>query len=560
MHWVWPLPVLVIATVLGAALGVLGWRSARRRRQALAPWAVPARSGWRPAALAGTWLLLWVALARPQWGTERPAGPLGGNVVVAIDRSASMRATDAQPSRLAVATQWVQDLAAQLPGCRLGLLVFAGEAQALCPTTTDHAIFRDLLTAVPRVFSGQEGSELRPALELGRQVLERAGGGVLVVVTDGEYHDRDPATGLHGERQGMVDLLTVTVGGSTPVPVPGATLGTVVTDPRHGGSALTAAQPEAMRALARASAGLAIDAGSSTAELAAAMRFVEARLASRALPALAVRRAERFRWPLGLALLLLILRLAVPARGRPTVLPPAVQRLGAALVLLLVPGHRVCSEDDGGAAARIAALREVSLQAPGPDRPRCLYNLALALQESGQAEAARRTYAGAMALPGGTAEVRASCLNNLAVLDLAAAGADGDAEAALARLGRAQAGLREALRLDPRLEVARRNLREAEAVAEGARARLAVRGPKPSARAGNAAALPPPKSVAGQVPAPPAAALPAVGGGSALRPGAPLPDGVALERLCRDAGSASEFQQLLRRGRAPVPRTATLPW
>ena len=574
MHWLWPIPVLLIAGVLGTVLGLLGRHAARRRRSLLAPWVgagceswpaavLPRRSRWRALALAGTWVLVLVALARPQWGTVGSVADLGGTVVLAIDSSASMRAADVSPSRQALARQWVGDLAAQLPGCRLGLITFAGEAQVLCPPTVDHAIFRELLTEVAAAVPSREGSELGPALELGRKVLERAGGGILVVVTDGEYHDRDPGAALQGGRRGTLDLLTVTVGGSTPVPVPGPRAGAVVSDPRHGGAALTAAHPGALRALAQAAGGLAIDSAGAGAGAAAAVRFIAARLLTRTAPSPGVQPAERFQWPAALALVLLVLRLATPAVRRGGTALPTSRRPGAPLAPLLVLCLVVRGADEGSlVSARIEARRAASLQAPGHDRPRCLYNLALALQESGQAAEARQAYAEALALPGGAAPVRARCLNNLGVLDT------GEARERLARspdlaaeaLGRARAALHEALRLDPHLEVADRNLREAQSLAERLQVRQALAGTETLADAPGAGVPPAAAPATAPSPLPPRAALPAAGSATASRDGVPGQDSSALERLCEDAGSAREFMRLLRRGRTPERPAAGLPW
>ena len=48
MHWVWPIQVLLAAGVLVPALGLLGWRAARRRRQLLTAW-LGARPEFWPA-------------------------------------------------------------------------------------------------------------------------------------------------------------------------------------------------------------------------------------------------------------------------------------------------------------------------------------------------------------------------------------------------------------------------------------------------------------------------------------------------------------------------------
>jgi Ca-activated chloride channel homolog len=577
MHWVWPVQVLLLAGVLGPVLGLLAWHAARRRRQALAAWAGGGGEAWpagvsprwvalRAAALAGALVLILTALARPQYGMTEAESEIRGPVVVVVDGSASMRARDVSPSRLELARQWVHDLAAQLPGCRLGLIAFAGEAQVLCPPTEDQAVFGDLLTEIPGGLAGENGTELGPALDLGRRALTRAGGGVLVLVTDGEYHDRDPGTALRGRSGDVLGLVTVTVGRSVPVPVPGSAAGTVVSDPRTGRTALTAARPAALRELARSADGLAIEATSSGAATAAAVRFIQERLAPRAGAAVGPCRTERFQWPVGLALVLLVLRLATPTglRARPRA---AAWRLGGSLAAAFCLVATVRGAGVPGAAAAIAELRAASLRAPGHDRPRCLYNLALALHESGQRAEARAAYLEALALRGGTAEVRARCLNNLGALDMqdVQERAAEDAGAALAALARGEAAWREALRLDPRLEVARCNLQGVGALADLLRARAAVVATESAARSSTPVPAPPESDRDEPVAVRPQATLPVAatqaGLVGAVPAGQPARDADALERLCREAGSARDYLQIVSsRTRPAQGRPALLPW
>ena len=99
----------------------------------------PRRPGrWRhlPTALILVGLvLLTVALAGPTADTKEPRNR--ATVMLAIDVSLSMEATDVAPNRLAAAqeaaTQFVDDLT---PGVNLGIVSFAGIATVLvCPTT-----------------------------------------------------------------------------------------------------------------------------------------------------------------------------------------------------------------------------------------------------------------------------------------------------------------------------------------------------------------------------------------------------------------------------------------
>jgi Ca-activated chloride channel family protein len=102
---------------------------------------VPRRaSPWRHvpiAVLLAALLLLTVALAGPTRDTRVPRNR--AVIMLAIDVSQSMRATDVAPSRLDAAKQAAKQFAKQLtPGVNLGLISFAGTANVLVSPTPRH--------------------------------------------------------------------------------------------------------------------------------------------------------------------------------------------------------------------------------------------------------------------------------------------------------------------------------------------------------------------------------------------------------------------------------------
>ena len=86
------------------------------------------------------------SLAQPRYGyTWEESKRHGRDVIVAIDCSRSMLATDLNPSRLARAKLATQDLIGQLPGDRVGLIAFAGTAFLQAPLTVDYSAVLDSL-------------------------------------------------------------------------------------------------------------------------------------------------------------------------------------------------------------------------------------------------------------------------------------------------------------------------------------------------------------------------------------------------------------------------------
>ena len=79
------------------------------------------------AILALAVFLALFSLARPQWGFEwQEIKHVGLDMLIAIDVSKSMLATDVKPNRLERSKFAVKDLIGRLNGDRIGLVAFAG--------------------------------------------------------------------------------------------------------------------------------------------------------------------------------------------------------------------------------------------------------------------------------------------------------------------------------------------------------------------------------------------------------------------------------------------------
>jgi Ca-activated chloride channel family protein len=115
-------------------------QSRRRRRLRRFTEADVPQSMWRHVPIAVSLLalaLLTVALATPTHDMKIPRNR--AVIMVVIDMSNSMRATDVDPNRLKAAEQAASQFATQLtPGINLGLVGFAGTPYLLVPPTPQH--------------------------------------------------------------------------------------------------------------------------------------------------------------------------------------------------------------------------------------------------------------------------------------------------------------------------------------------------------------------------------------------------------------------------------------
>lgn len=133
-----------------------------------------------------------LALMRPQWGFQwQEVKRRGLDILIAIDTSKSMLATDVKPNRLERSKLAVKDLIKKLKGDRIGLIAFSGTAFSQCPLTVDYDGFllslNDLsVNTIPR-----GGTSISSAI---KEALKSYEGGqdkykILVVITDGEDHE-----------------------------------------------------------------------------------------------------------------------------------------------------------------------------------------------------------------------------------------------------------------------------------------------------------------------------------------------------------------------------------
>jgi Ca-activated chloride channel family protein len=154
MSFAWPFALAMLVLVPFLALLHL-WQLRRRRRQAvrysdvaLVRAALPRRSRLRrhvPVALfLASVASLGLAAARPQVALSVPLGRT--TIILALDVSRSMCATDVEPNRLHVAQDaartFVKD---QVAGTRIGIVAFAGTAELVVRPTNDRQALIDAI-------------------------------------------------------------------------------------------------------------------------------------------------------------------------------------------------------------------------------------------------------------------------------------------------------------------------------------------------------------------------------------------------------------------------------
>jgi Ca-activated chloride channel family protein len=189
------------------------------------------RSGWaREAAIAGLTFVaggaLVLALVRPQTQlTTRIPQFEREDLVVMLDRSASMRAHDVPPSRFSRATEEIRTFLKNKPENidRVALVGFAGSSLILSYLTRDLdtvAFYLDWIEQDPQTFLGTNiGAALKSALEVARKD-DRKTRKIFVLLSDGEDYGGELNRQVAVFRQEGHHINSIGIGSDQEVPVP----------------------------------------------------------------------------------------------------------------------------------------------------------------------------------------------------------------------------------------------------------------------------------------------------------------------------------------------------
>jgi Ca-activated chloride channel family protein len=343
---------------LPGLLAFLGW--AARRRQRLLGAFIQARllpeltTGISPAReLLRSWLLvgalagLIVALARPQWGyTWEEARQKGLDIVVAIDTSKSMLAEDIKPNRLARAKLAALDLMQSAKSDRLGLVAFAGTAFLQCPLTIDDAAFRQSVEMLDVNTLPQGGTAIAEAITTAQEAFKEGDSHrVLVLFTDGEDQDSNAVEAARKAFAAGMRIFTVGIGSAEGelLQIRDAKGRTEYIKDDAGNVVKSRLNEALLQEIAGAAGGFYLPMRGAKVVDTLYEKGLAPLPKSESEAKLYKRYLEQYHWPLGLAIVLLLLEMLLPARSRPTAreaapLPgkPGVAKLAALLVAALV--------------------------------------------------------------------------------------------------------------------------------------------------------------------------------------------------------------------------------
>lgn len=152
------------------------------------------RSFWKGLLLwTVSWSCLTLAIAGPRSGMrEIETFSSDQSLVIVLDFSESMNATDVKPTRFVRAKQKIEDLLNLSQGVKIGLIAFAADAHMITPITDDKETIRLLLPSLETDLMYIQGSRLSSGLEMASQIFQSEPGTnkALLVISDGGFDEK----------------------------------------------------------------------------------------------------------------------------------------------------------------------------------------------------------------------------------------------------------------------------------------------------------------------------------------------------------------------------------
>ena len=295
----------------------------------------PARQKIRFALVILAVAFLIIAVARPQRGFDlQEVAQRGLDIMVAVDTSKSMLATDIAPNRLARAKLAALELMQSAATDRMGLVAFAGGAFLECPLTIDNTAFQQSVQALDVNSIPQGGTALAAAINTARAAFkEKEHYQALVLFTDGEDNDEGALEAAQNAAKDGLKIFTIGIG---------STEGTLVQAGTGGGNSDYVRDEKGqvvksklnevlLQQIATAAGGFYLPLRGANTMDTLYERGLAPMPKSEGKEKLVRRYHEQFQWPLAAAMLLLLAEMFLPERRSPTRREPKtkLQRAGS---------------------------------------------------------------------------------------------------------------------------------------------------------------------------------------------------------------------------------------
>lgn len=294
------------------------------------------------------------------------------DVLIAIDLSRSMLASDVSPTRLDRAKIMIQGLLQELKGERIGLLLFAGTAYLQSPLSPDIEIVSEMIPQLTPDWMPQGGTDYQQMLRVAVDAFEsgQSADRFLIILSDGESTTDGWETYAEKLSKQNVKVISLGIGTETGSVIPDRSGG--YTKDSRGAVVMSKLEPQTLQAVAEKTKGLYRDAVNwiDLHQLVEATvnQGVEGEFREKKQE----KKVERFQWFLGIAWICFLISFFVemPVRLRPRRMQVSLLVLGLFLSSLFslaqpvnLPKEQTTSLSElGNEVARLSSLASIPVK------------------------------------------------------------------------------------------------------------------------------------------------------------------------------------------------------
>lgn len=185
------------------------------------------------------------------------------SVIFLLDVSNSMNAQDVQPSRLEMAKALIINSVRQVQDGRVGVVVFAGDAQSIMPLTRDYDSAETYLSIIETSIIGKQGTDFLKAVQEAVKKLKNIPKGArkIILISDGEDNEGNENASIDEARKEGVAINCVSLGTEEGAPIPEYVYGQLMgyKADLNGETVITKKQSQALLTMANETQGTYID-------------------------------------------------------------------------------------------------------------------------------------------------------------------------------------------------------------------------------------------------------------------------------------------------------------
>lgn len=221
-------------------------------------------SGLLPVLYLLAFLFLILAMADLLSGKkEMKVKQKTSSVIFLLDVSNSMNAQDVQPSRLELAKSLIINSIQNLNDGKVGVVVFAGDAESIMPLTSDYSAADTYLSPLETNIIGRQGTDFLKAVEVSTKKFKDIPKGArkIILISDGEDNEGNEKAAIEEAEKEGITINSVGIGSDEGAPIPVYEFGQLMgykTDSNNE-TIITKRQKEALMSMAYETNGEYID-------------------------------------------------------------------------------------------------------------------------------------------------------------------------------------------------------------------------------------------------------------------------------------------------------------